>query len=353
MTDTLLFPLSHYWWFYLGFTGFVSLLLLIDLGVFHRRAHVVTSKESALWSAVWFGLALAFGVGLYFYAVKTFPKDPRLIGLADFDPNAAAQQIFLEFLTGFIIEKSLAIDNIFVFVVVFSYFAIPPISQHRVLFFGIIGALIFRAIFIALGAALLQYQWIVVIAGIFLILTGVKILIAPEKMPDPGHNPLINLVKRFFAVTNEFHGQKFFVRTQGIVYATPLFLALVFIEFSDIIFAIDSVPAIFAITKEPLIVYTSNIFAILGLRSLYFLLANVVGKFRFLKYGLGLILVFVGLKMAWLNEVFDGKFPVTWSLGIICAIFSGAAVLSIIIKPKMSIKNVYGVRPPGSEVERD
>ncbi len=337
MTNILLFPFSLYWWFYLGFTGFILLLLLLDLGVFHRHSHVVTSKESVLWSAFWFVLALLFGVGLYFYAAHTLPQDPRLVGLVNFDSALAAKSIFLEFLTGFIIEKSLAIDNIFVFVVVFSYFAVPSINQHRVLFFGIIGALLFRAIFIALGAALLQYQWIVLIAGIFLILTGLKILIAPEKMPDPAKNPLIKLVKRFFPVTNELHGQKFFVKIKGVIYATPLLLTLVFIEFSDIIFAIDSVPAIFAITKEPLIVFTSNIFAILGLRSLYFLLANVVGKFRFLKYGLGLILIFVGLKMAWLNDVFDGKFPITWSLAIIGAIFGGAVLLSMIIKPKITI----------------
>jgi tellurite resistance protein TerC len=212
MNTILLFPFSLYWWFYLGFTAFILVLLLLDLGVFHRRAHVITSKESALWTVFWFALALIFGAGLYFYAAKTLPEDSRLIALVNFDPALAAKHVFLEFFTGFIIEKSLAIDNIFVFVVVFSYFAVPSINQHRVLFFGIIGALLFRAIFIALGAALLQYQWIVLIAGIFLILTGIKILIAPEKMPDPSHNPLIKLVKRFFPVTNELHGQKFFVR---------------------------------------------------------------------------------------------------------------------------------------------
>lgn len=333
MTDVLLFPFADYWWFYLGFTGFVFALLLLDLGVFHKTCHVVSIKESLTWSTIWISLALLFNVGLYYYALQTFPTDLRLSTIPGFDAALAAKQVGLEFLTGFVIEKALAIDNIFVFIVVFSYFAVPALYQHRILFFGIIGALIFRAIFIALGASLLQYNWVVLVAGAFLILTGVKILFAPDKQPDPGSNPLIKLVKRFLPVTPEIEGQKFFIRKSGVLYATPLFLALVFIEFSDIIFAIDSVPAIFAITKEPMIVFTSNIFAILGLRSLYFLLAGVVDKFRFLKYGLGFILIFVGLKMVWLNEVFGGKFPVGWSLGIIGAILGSSVVVSLIVKP--------------------
>ncbi len=339
MADFLLFPFVEYWWIYFGFTCFVLAMLLLDLGVFHKKAHVVSVKESATWSAVWFSLALIFNLGFYYYALLTFPTDVRLSAIPGFDAAVAAKQVGLEFLTGFIIEKSLAIDNIFVFVVVFSYFAIPAIYQHRVLFYGIIGALIFRAIFIALGASLLQYSWIVLIAGAFLILTGIKILVAPEKVPDPGSNPLIKLVKMIFPVTPEIHGQNFFVRKAGVLYATPLFLALVFIEFSDVIFAIDSVPAIFAITKEPLIVFTSNIFAILGLRSLYFLLAGVVDKFRFLKYGLGFILIFVGLKMVWLNEAFGGKFPVLWSLGIIGFILLGSILVSLFVKPRLKLNH--------------
>ena len=333
MSNALLFPFADYWWFYLGFTGFVLALLLLDLGVFHKKSHVVSIKESVSWSAVWISLALLFNAGIYYYALQTFPTDARLGAIPGFDAAIAAKQVGLEFLTGFVIEKALAIDNIFVFIVVFSYFAVPALYQHRILFFGIIGALIFRAIFIALGASLLQYHWVVLVAGAFLILTGVKILFAPDKQPDPGSNPLIKVVKRFLPVTTEIEGEKFFIRKSGILYATPLFLALVFIEFSDVIFAIDSVPAIFAITKEPLIVFTSNIFAILGLRSLYFLLAGVVDKFRLLKYGLGLILIFVGLKMVWLNDAFGGKFPVGWSLGIIGAILASSVVASLVIKP--------------------
>jgi tellurite resistance protein TerC len=332
--DVLLFPFEHYWWLYGLFTCLVLGLLLLDLGVFHRQAHVVTIKESAVWSVVWISLALLFGVGLYSYAAATFPADARLMAIPGFDPSAAARQVGLEYLTGFVIEKALAIDNIFVFVVVFSYFAVPPQYQHRVLFFGILGALVFRAIFIALGAVLMQYQWVVIVAGIFLIGTGIKILFQPEKAPDPGKNPAIRLARRILPLTDTYHGQKFFVRHGGKLVATPLFLALLFIEFSDIIFAIDSVPAIFAITKEPLIVFTSNIFAILGLRSLYFLMANVVDKFRYLKFGLGFILIFVGLKMTWLNDAFGGKFPIGWSLGIIGAILFLSVAASAVIKPK-------------------
>ncbi len=333
MESVYLFPFAEYWWFYLVFLGFVLSMLLLDLGVFHKNDHAITLKESASWTVVWVSLALLFNVGLYFYSVHTFSANPRLLDVPGFDALVSAKQVSLEFLTGFVVEKALAVDNIFVFIVVFSYFAIPAKYQHRILFFGIIGALIFRAIFIAIGATLMQYHWVVLIAGAFLILTGIKILVVPQKASDPGNNPLVRLVKRFLPVTETIDGKKFFTRQNGVLVATPLFLALVFIEFSDIIFAIDSVPAIFAITKEPLIVFTSNIFAILGLRSLFFMLAGVVDKFRFLKFGLGFILIFVGLKMVWLNEMFGGKFPVAWSLSIIGGILTLSVVASLIIKP--------------------
>jgi tellurite resistance protein TerC len=219
-------------------------------------------------------------------------------------------------------------------VVVFSFFAIPLKYQHRVLFFGIIGALIFRIIFIAMGSILLQYQWIVIFFGAFLILTGFKIIFAPEKPIDPEKNPVIKLFRKFFPVTPTIEGQKFFIRKEGVLYATPLMVALLFIEVSDIIFAVDSVPAIFAITKEPLIVFTSNVFAILGLRALYFMLAGVIHKFRYLKYGLGIVLIFVGLKMAWLNEAFGGKFPISWSLIIIISIIGSSILISLFKKER-------------------
>jgi tellurite resistance protein TerC len=329
-----LFPLVDYWWFYVAFTMFVFCILALDLGVFHREAHEVGFREAATWSVIWVILALLFGWGFYQYALWKFPQDPRLMAIPGFDPDAAAVRSGLEFLTGYIIEKSLAVDNIFVFVVVFTYFAIPAKYQHRVLFYGIIGALFFRIILIALGSVLMQYKWIVVIFGVFLILTGIKILFAPEKPIDPEKNPLIKLLKRFLPVSPQIEGQKFFVRKDGLLYATPLFVALCFIEISDIIFAVDSVPAIFAITKEPLIVFTSNVFAILGLRAMYFLLAGVVHKFRFLKYGLGVVLVFVGLKMVWLNEAFGGKFPITWSLGFIVTVIGISVAVSLLVPPR-------------------
>ena len=234
-----------------------------------------------------------------------------------FDSESAARQVGLEFLTGYVVEKALSLDNIFVFVVVFAFFGIPALYQRRVLFFGIIGALIFRAVFIALGSALLQHHWVILLFGGFLILTGLKMMFVPDRKIDPDRNPVIRLFRRFIPVTGELHGQRFFVRVKGVLYATPLLIALLFVEISDIIFAIDSVPAIFAITREPLIVFTSNVFAILGLRALYFLLAGAVDRFALLKYGLALVLVFVGLKMVWLNDAFGGKFPIGWSLAII------------------------------------
>lgn len=327
--EVYLFPFTDYWWLYGGFIGLVLVLLGLDLGVFHRRAHVVSLREAATWSVVWVLLALGFNFALYQYALWKFAHDPRLLAVPGFDPAAAASRIGLEFLTGYIIEKSLAVDNIFVFVVIFSYFAIPAIYQHRVLFYGIIGALIFRAIFIAMGAALMQYHWVIILFGIFLIATGVKMMFAPEKEIDPNKNLLIRLFRRFVPVTPELHGQKFFVRLEGVRHATPLFIALLFLEVTDVIFAVDSVPAIFAITKEPLLVFTSNLFAILGLRAMYFLLAGAVDKFYMLKYGLAVVLVFVGLKMVWLNDLYDGKFPIALSLGIILAIIAASVALSL------------------------
>lgn len=329
----MLFPFADYWWLYALFTVGVLALLALDLGVFHRQAHEVKFKEAAAWSVVWVTLALLFGLALWQYAHWKFPQDPRLMasGIDAVQAAALADRVGLEYLTGFVIEKALSVDNIFVFVVVFGYFAIPAQYQHRVLFFGILGALVFRIIFIALGSVLLRWEWVLWVFGAFLILTGVKVLLAPSKPIDPERNPVIRLLRKFVRVTPTLHGSRFFVRQGAHLAATPLFVALVFIEVTDIVFAIDSVPAIFAITREPLIVFTSNVFAILGLRALFFLLANVVHRFAYLKYGLGIILVFVGLKMAWLNDAFGGKFPVVWSLGIIAGILTVAIAASLLL----------------------
>jgi len=325
-----LFPFSEYWWFYAAFVGLVLVLLAVDLGIFHRKAHAVGFREAATWTVVWIALSLIFNFLLYHYALWKFPHDPRLMAIPGFNPNAEAWRVSLEFLTGYVIEKSLSVDNIFVFVMVFSYFAIPAKYQHRVLFYGILGALIFRAIFVALGAALMQYQWVVIFFGVFLIFTGLKIFFAKEKGVDPEKNLLIRLLRRVIPVTPTLQGGKFFANVDGKHFATPLLIALVFLEATDIIFAVDSVPAIFAVTNEPLIVFTSNIFAILGLRALFFMLADAVDKFYLLKYGLGVVLVFVGLKMVWLNQLFDGHFPIWISLGIICGVIGLSVLLSFI-----------------------
>ena len=316
----LLFPFATYWPFYAGFTALVLMLLAVDLGVFHRQAHAVGVRESLVWSVVWVSLALLFNYGLYLYAVQQHGAE-------------AGTRAALEFLTGYVVEKSLAVDNVFVFVLVFSYFSVPLQYQHRVLFYGIIGALLFRAIFIALGSVLMQYQWIVWVFGGFLLLTGAKMLVTPDRQMDPERNPALRLFRRLMPVTPRLHGQSFLVKLDGRWHATPLLVALVFLEMSDVIFAVDSVPAIFALTKEPLIVFTSNVFAILGLRAMYFLLAGAVDRFYMLKYSLALILIFVGLKMVWLNELFGGKFPIEWSLGIIGGLLA-LAVTGSLVRPR-------------------
>lgn len=327
----ILFPFYDYWWFYVGFIAFVLVVLALDLGVFHKKAHEVSFKEASIWTTVWISMALVFNYLFYLYARYRFSTHERYTSIPGFDPDAQAKTSALEFLTGFVVEKSLAIDNIFVFAVVFAYFGIPKMYQHRVLFWGILGALFFRAIFIAMGSVLMQYHWVVIFFGVLLILTGIKMFFAGTKAQNLENNFVIRQLKKVFRVHPHIEGQKFFIKKEGLTYVTPLFLSLIFLELSDIIFAVDSVPAIFALTKEPLIVFTSNIFAILGLRSMYFMLAGVMDRFAYIKYGLASVLVFVGLKMVWLNEAFGGKFPINWSLGIIAFLIGGSIVASIVI----------------------
>lgn len=327
----ILFPFYEYWWFYLGFTAFVLVVLALDLGVFHKEAHEVGFKEASVWTAIWIGLALVFNYLFYLYAQYQFSSSERYTSIPGFDPDAQAKTTALEFLTGFVVEKSLAIDNVFVFAVVFAYFGIPKKYQHRVLFWGILGAIFFRAVFIAMGSILMQYQWIVMFFGALLILTGVKMAFAGTKPQNLENNFVVNVLKKIFRVHPHIEGQNFFIKKNGLTYVTPLFLALIFLELSDILFAVDSVPAIFALTKEPLIVFTSNIFAILGLRSMYFMLAGVMDRFIYIKYGLAAVLVFVGLKMVWLNELFGGKFPIGWSLSIIAFLIGSSILASFVI----------------------
>lgn len=330
----IFFPFYDYWWFYLGFIAFVLLVLVIDLGIFHKKAHEVSFKEASVWTTVWIGFALLFNYLLYVYAQFRFSTDPRYASIPNFDPDVQAKTSAIEFLTGFIVEKSLAIDNIFVFALVFSYFGIPKMYQHRILFWGILGTLVFRAIFIAMGSILMQYHWVIIFFGILLILTGLKMFFAGTKTQNLENTFLVRQLKKVFNVHPQIEGEKFFIKKNGLIYVTPLFLALIFLEITDIIFAIDSVPAIFALTKEPLIVFTSNIFAILGLRSMYFMLAGVMDRFIYIKYGLASVLVFVGSKMVWLNEAFGGQFPIHWSLGVIAALIGLSVFASFVFGPK-------------------
>jgi tellurite resistance protein TerC len=313
-----LFPFAEYWWFYLGFTVFVLAMLAIDLGVFHRKVHEVSAREAAKWSVFWITLSLVFNVLFFRYASAAFSPE---IG----------REVALQFLAGYVVEYTLSIDNMFVFVVIFSFFSVPPVLQHRVLFYGILGALLFRAVFIALGSVLLSYHAIVVLFGVILMLTGARMLWHDSAHASPDRNPLVRLTRRLVPVTADFQGKHFFTRINGHLHATPLFLALMAIEMSDIVFAIDSVPAIFALTKEPLIVFTSNVFAILGLRSLYFVLAAAVARFSLLRFGLAGVLIFIGLKMVWLNPAFGGHFPIVWSLAIIATLVGGSIVASLFV----------------------
>jgi len=316
-----LFPISEYWWLYAAFLLFVLLVLAIDLGVFNRKSHEVKFKEAAIWSAVWVILALIFASILYGFTASKYG-------------GQVAGDSVLQFLTGYVLEYSLSIDNIFVFVLVFKYFAIPAKYKHRVLFYGILGALIFRAVFIALGSALLQFHWVIYVFGAFLLITGIKMFFSGEEEVHPEKNFLIRLFQRFVPVSHEIEDKSFFTLKNGVRHATPLFVALLFLEVTDIIFAVDSVPAIFGITNEPFIVFTSNIFAILGLRSMYFMLAGVIRKFYLLHFGLAFVLTFVGLKMVWLNNIFEGGFPITWSLVIIISAIGLSVVASILIPQK-------------------
>jgi len=304
-------------WLWVGFNVFVLAMLALDLGVFHRTAHAVTVKEAAIWSGVWISLAMLFNVGLYFFWDTLSPN-------SGYTNSEAA----LAFFTGYLIEKSLSVDNIFVFVLVFTYFAVPAIYQHRVLFWGILGALIMRGILIAVGATLIkEFHWIIYVFGGFLIFTGIKMALHRNQELKPDQNPLVRLFRRFVPVTETYEGDKFFVRRAGVLMATPLFLVLLVVESTDLVFAVDSIPAIFAVTDNPFLVYTSNVFAILGLRSLYFVLAGVMDKFYYLKIGLSAVLTFVGIKMV-LVDIY--KIPVPISLGVIASILTVAVVASLL-----------------------
>lgn len=294
-------------WTWIVFNIIVIGMLALDLGVFHRNAHRVTFREAATWSVIWIALALVFNVGVFFWMGKT-----------------AA----LQFFTGYLIEKSLSVDNIFVFALIFTYFGVPQEFQHRVLFWGVLGALVMRAVLIAVGATLVQqFHWVFYVFGLLLILTSLKMLRSKGTADvDPEHNAVVRLFRRVMPVTSGYEGSRLFVRKGKTLMATPLFLVLLVVETSDLIFAVDSIPAIFAITVDPFIVYTSNVFAILGLRSLYFLLANVIDKFQYLGTGLAVVLAFIGSKMLLMDFV---HIPITVSLAVIVIVISASIMYSL------------------------
>lgn len=303
--------MSQQIWLWIGFNIFVIAMLMIDLGIFHRKAHAIKVKEALIWSSVWISLALAFNLGIYFWR---------------------GSHTAMEFLTGYLIEKSLSMDNVFVFIVIFTYFKINPAYQHRVLFWGILGALIMRAIFIFTGVTLIQkFHWVVYVFGTFLIFTGIRMCFGKEKEIHPEKNPILKLFSRIFPVDNSYEGSSFFIRKNGQRFATPLFVVLLVVETTDVIFAIDSIPAILAITTDPFIVYTSNVFAILGLRALYFALAGIMKMFYYLHYGLSAILVFVGIKMLTAHIY---KIPVSIALGVVATILVISVISSVIFPPK-------------------
>ncbi len=289
------------------FTLFIVVMLAIDLGIFNRKDHEVKVREALVWSGVWVGLALAFNAGLYFWK---------------------GQETAIQFFTGYVIEKSLSIDNIFIFLQVFAYFSVPAIYQHKILFWGVLGAIVMRAIFIVAGVALIsKFHWIIFVFGAFLVFTGVKMVFTKDKEVHPEKNPLIRLLRRFMPISNDYEGGKFLIRRNGIILATPLMVVLLVIETTDVIFAVDSIPAILAITTDPFIVFSSNLFAIMGLRSLFFALAGVVKRFHYIHYGLAAILVFVGVKML-VSDFY--KLPSAAALAAVAAILSLSMIASVL-----------------------
>jgi len=294
-------------WFWVGFIAFVLAMLALDLGVFHRQAHEVHPKEAGIWTAVWVALALLFAGGLYM---------------------VSGRHVALTFLTGYVVEEALSADNIFVMVLIFEYFRVPKVCQHRVLFYGILGALVMRGLFIAVGAALIAtFHWILYVFGAMLVITGVRMGIKGDEEFDGEQNRIVRAARRLLPFSQDFHGKHFFVVEAGRKVATPLLLVLILVELTDLVFAIDSIPAIFGVTTDPFIVFTSNIFAVLGLRSLYFLLAAVVDRFHLLKYGLALILSFVGFKM--LTERFI-EIDIVLSLSIILGVLALSIAASLV-----------------------
>lgn len=308
------------WWAWLGFSLFVLVMLAIDMFALGRKgAHKVGAREALLWSLVWFTMAMLFGALLWGWLDHTLGRE-------------IADARTMEYLTGYLLEKTLAMDNIFVFVMIFSYFSVPLAYQKRVLVYGVIGAIVLRALMILVGAWLIaQFHWVLYLFGVFLLVTGIKMFIFADHEPDLANNPILKWLRGHVRITDDYHADKFWIVKKGVRWFTPMFLVLVLIEFSDVIFALDSIPAIFAITSDPFIVFTSNIFAILGLRALYFLLADMAERFHLLKFGLAVVLMFVGTKML-IVEWF--KIPVAVSLGVVVAVIGTSILLSLLATRK-------------------
>jgi tellurite resistance protein TerC len=305
------------WWMWAGFVAFVLAMIAVDMLFLRAQgSHKVSLREALAWSLVWVLLALAFNVLLWWYLDNSLGR-------------AVANAKALEFLTGYLIEKSLAVDNIFVFIMLFSFFAVPVEHQRRVLLYGVLGAIAMRVVMILLGAVLLaKFHWILYLFGAFLMITGIKMLVFAEQQPDLARNPILRWMRGHLRITDGYHGERFTVRQNGVLWFTPLFLVLVLIEITDLVFAVDSIPAIFAVTDDPFIVFTSNIFAILGLRALYFLLADVADRFHLLKYGLALVLVFVGAKMLILDFY---KIPILIALGVVALVIAASVAASLLV----------------------
>jgi tellurite resistance protein TerC len=323
-------------WVWLAFLGAVLAILAFDLGVLHKEAHEIDVKESLWMSALYIGLGLLWAVAVWFvyYAYGSEKAiDPQIANLPT--PQAKAWEAVKLYMTGYLVEKALALDNVFVISMIFTYFAVPRIYQHRVLFWGILGVIVLRAIMIGLGAALvMNFSWILYVFAVILIATGVKMLYAIDDEPDIANNWALNFLRKRMRLTQELHGEKFWVKLPDakgklVWFATPLFLCLALVEIADVVFAIDSVPAIFAITPDPFIVYTSNIFAILGLRALYFALAAMVHRFHYLKYALAFVLIFIGAKIFIGDWLFGGKVPAVISLGVTFGLLLGGVIYSL------------------------
>ena len=314
---------------WIGFIVFVIFLLALDLGVFHRKAHVPSLRESLAWTIVWIIVALAFNVAIYFIYENHLFHAGEFGGSKDLDGLTAAKLFF----TGYLIEKSLSLDNIFVIGMVFSFFGVPRIYQHRVLFWGIFGALVLRAVMILLGIALIQmFHWMLYVFGALLLITAVKMLLHRHEEIHPENNPLVKLAQRFCRMTSTYHEDRFFVKENGLWAITPMFLVLLVVESYDVIFALDSIPAIFAITQDPFIVFTSNVFAILGLRALYFVMAAMIAKFRYLKISLSVILAYVALKLLCQDVIkyYEAEDTINWvSLGVIITAMLAGVLASV------------------------